>query len=462
MKNLLSLLSILTISGTAVSSVIAASPYQKHEQIDLENNKINFLERSTKQNNNKPIIINSYQSKNHTPITYNVNYNNYRSMVANWSKRRQYNNYSSLYLVVDWFDYADTFDKFRDKYPSVTIETNGKAISTSTFGDVGKGKFGTLHFDTITFNNDDIRKINIVDAYDSRKVKYNIYVKIGLGFKRLGSKLYLIPFIDGALYSVGAYKRYLDFGLDVSIITFNPKRDPGKHHIPITYNVNYYNYRSMVANWSKRKEYNDYSSLYLVVDYFDYADTFDKFRENYSSVTIETSGKAISMATFGDIGKGKFGTLHFDTINFNNNDIRKINIVDASDKKTAKYNIHVKIGLGFKQLGSKLYLIPFIDGALYSVGAYKRYLDFGLHIIVDCFDYAETFDKFRNNYPSVTIETNGKAISRSTFGDVGKGKFASATERPAPRAAPRTSKDCFVKHATTTANCLNTSMPQAH
>ncbi|TGZ32273.1 hypothetical protein DBV15_11092 [Temnothorax longispinosus] len=391
MKKLLSLLSILTISGT----VIAASPYQKHEQINLENNKINFLERNDSQNNNKPIIIiNSYQSKNYT---YNVNYNNYRNLWASWSKRREYYDYSSVYLVVDYSDYAETFDKFKDKYPSVTIETNGKAISTSTFGDVGKGKFGTFYFDTITFNNDNIRNMYIVDASDKKTAAYNIYVKIGLGFKKLGSKLYLIPFIDGALKSVGARKRYLDFGLDVSTITFNLKREPKSKNIPITYNVNYKNYRNMWAKWSKTAAHSDYSSLYLVVDYLDYAETFDKFRDKYPNVTIETNGEAISWSTIGDVGKGKFGTLHFDTITFNNADIKKINIVDASDSRKFNYNIRVKIGLGFQRLGSKLYLIPFIDGAIYSVGAYKRHLDFGL--LVGTITFNPKRDPSKNHIP---------------------------------------------------------------
>ncbi len=40
MKKLLSLLSVLTISGTAVPTTIAASPYQKEETI--QNNDINY------------------------------------------------------------------------------------------------------------------------------------------------------------------------------------------------------------------------------------------------------------------------------------------------------------------------------------------------------------------------------------------------------------------------------------
>ncbi|RUO85935.1 hypothetical protein [Spiroplasma endosymbiont of Megaselia nigra] len=45
MKKLLSLLSVLTISGSAVPTTIAASPYQK-EEIKLENSNINYSEIS--------------------------------------------------------------------------------------------------------------------------------------------------------------------------------------------------------------------------------------------------------------------------------------------------------------------------------------------------------------------------------------------------------------------------------
>ncbi|GAA6238819.1 MAG: hypothetical protein SPLM_09350 [Spiroplasma phoeniceum] len=47
MKKLLSLLSVLTISGTAVPTTIAASPYQKEKELNSDNNykKTNNLEK---------------------------------------------------------------------------------------------------------------------------------------------------------------------------------------------------------------------------------------------------------------------------------------------------------------------------------------------------------------------------------------------------------------------------------
>ncbi len=208
MKKILNLLSVLTISGTVMPNVIAVSKYEK-DYVGIK-----------RQNNNGPIIINDYQNE---PIAYNVNYYKYWNMWANWSTVVGHSDYSSSYLVVDYINYAETFDKFVEKYPNFTLETNGKAVSESTFGDVGKEKFGTLYFDTITFNNNDIKYINLVDDGDSKYFSYNIIVKIGLGFKKIGSKLYLYPFIDGYLRSIGTYTRYLEFGLTVNTITFNPK-----------------------------------------------------------------------------------------------------------------------------------------------------------------------------------------------------------------------------------------------
>ena len=56
MKKLLSLLSVLTISGTAVPTTIAASPYQKeeniHSDINSQTNNFEILKRSKRNINN--------------------------------------------------------------------------------------------------------------------------------------------------------------------------------------------------------------------------------------------------------------------------------------------------------------------------------------------------------------------------------------------------------------------------
>ncbi|MBW3059598.1 hypothetical protein D6D54_08330 [Spiroplasma poulsonii] len=51
MKKLLSLLSVLTISGTAVPTTIAAGPYQKEETI--KNSDINYRQTNNLENLNR-------------------------------------------------------------------------------------------------------------------------------------------------------------------------------------------------------------------------------------------------------------------------------------------------------------------------------------------------------------------------------------------------------------------------
>ncbi|WP_348735949.1 hypothetical protein [Spiroplasma endosymbiont of Ammophila pubescens] len=62
MKKLLSLLSVLTISGSAIPTTIAASPYQNQE------NNLETLNRNKRQNNNfikynKKLIIDNNDPK---------------------------------------------------------------------------------------------------------------------------------------------------------------------------------------------------------------------------------------------------------------------------------------------------------------------------------------------------------------------------------------------------------------
>ncbi len=58
MKKLLSLLSVLTISGTAVPTTIAASPYQKQKNLNSDinqrTNNLEILNREKRENNNFP------------------------------------------------------------------------------------------------------------------------------------------------------------------------------------------------------------------------------------------------------------------------------------------------------------------------------------------------------------------------------------------------------------------------
>ncbi|MFJ1522697.1 hypothetical protein [Spiroplasma sp. ald] len=67
MKKLLSLLSILTISGTAAPTTIAASPYQKSDVIKLENSDINYQQTNNLENlnrNKRQIYLYNYDNPN--------------------------------------------------------------------------------------------------------------------------------------------------------------------------------------------------------------------------------------------------------------------------------------------------------------------------------------------------------------------------------------------------------------
>lgn len=148
-----------------------------------------------------------------------MRYYEFQKIGANWSTTARFSDYSMSYPVVDYTKYAHSLDEFLDKYRYVKIETNGRAVSWSTFGDVGKGHFGTLTFETILFNHTEYYNKVIVNAHLDNSA-FNVGVEIGLGFKVKGNRLYLRPFINGWIYSGGMNWRYLDFGLEVTSITF--------------------------------------------------------------------------------------------------------------------------------------------------------------------------------------------------------------------------------------------------
>jgi len=62
MKKLLSLLSVLTISGTAIPTTIAASPYQKNQlnsHINLQTNNLENLKRNKREIDHENEMIES-------------------------------------------------------------------------------------------------------------------------------------------------------------------------------------------------------------------------------------------------------------------------------------------------------------------------------------------------------------------------------------------------------------------
>lgn len=137
------------------------------------------------------------------------------------------------YPVVDFIKYAKSFDQFRNEYPYLVIETYCKAFSGSTFGDQCKGQFGSLEFETINFNRTQYLNKYIVESHKSG-FGYDVGAEIGIGFKRDGTTLIIRPFVNGWIYSAGAYNRCLDIGLSVTKVTFIPKSQQSTEIISVS------------------------------------------------------------------------------------------------------------------------------------------------------------------------------------------------------------------------------------
>ncbi|KAK0074167.1 hypothetical protein PV326_012678 [Microctonus aethiopoides] len=132
------------------------------------------------------------------------------------------------YFLIDIKKYANSYDEFVRKYPSVTIKTKGEAMSFSTFGDVGKNKFGALKYATDNFwMNNSVHYVDFLNTFDAKWGAYYVRVTIGIGFVRQDTKLYLIPYSAGRITSHGFLRRHLKFGFRVDTLTFNPYLDIG-------------------------------------------------------------------------------------------------------------------------------------------------------------------------------------------------------------------------------------------
>lgn len=156
------------------------------------------------------------------PIKYEyIDYSKWRKLGVNWSTTLKENDWDTKYTVLDYTLYADTFDKFIQKYPYFTIETSGQAVAECCIGDVGNGQFGTKTYSTFNFK--DIRENKYLVASWKNHAYWEVWVNIGLGFQKKDGKLHVFPFYDCGIYGAGASWRYLNFGLSVGVITFYPK-----------------------------------------------------------------------------------------------------------------------------------------------------------------------------------------------------------------------------------------------
>lgn len=157
------------------------------------------------------------------PLSYTMHYNEGRIISANWSTTSKYSDYSTTYPVLEYTEYAPNMDKFIEMYPTFSVETSCRAKSDSTFGDVGKGHCGTTQFETIHFNSKEFKRKYLVLSH-SNHFAYDVGAEIGIQIKKDDKKLYLQPFINGWIYSAGAYWRSLELALSATKITFHPKQ----------------------------------------------------------------------------------------------------------------------------------------------------------------------------------------------------------------------------------------------
>lgn len=146
-----------------------------------------------------------------------------RILSAKWLITSRFSDYSTTYPVVEFTDYAPNIEKFIEMYPTFTVESSGLAKSESTFGDVGKGHFGIVQFETKHFNSNDFNRRYIVYSHKNN-FTFNVGAEIGIALKKDDKKLYLQPFVNGWIYSLGIYRRELSLVLSVTKIIFHPKK----------------------------------------------------------------------------------------------------------------------------------------------------------------------------------------------------------------------------------------------
>lgn len=153
-----------------------------------------------------------------------MQYHAKRTIGANWSKTVKFIDDSRVYKVIEYTKYAPNIEKFIEIYPTFTIETSGEANSNATFGNVGFEHFGRRQFPTRLFNSTDFNQKLLVSAYKNN-LMFDVSVQMGIKLKKDAKKLYLKPFVNGWIYSVGARWRELNLSFNLTKVTFQPKQN---------------------------------------------------------------------------------------------------------------------------------------------------------------------------------------------------------------------------------------------
>ncbi|CAH0558090.1 unnamed protein product [Brassicogethes aeneus] len=134
----------------------------------------------------------------------------------------------------------------------------------------------------------------------------------------------------------------------------------------------------MGANWSTTERQTENTPSYKVVNYRDYAHSISEFMDLYPLISFETSGQAYSPETVGDVGSGHFGTLTFETVNFNKTPYTVYAL--TCSKNAFWWDVGVYIGFELKIVGEYFVVTPYMNAWIYSGGAVWRYLHFGLAV----------------------------------------------------------------------------------
>ncbi|KAK0160013.1 hypothetical protein PV328_007461 [Microctonus aethiopoides] len=154
-----------------------------------------------------------------------LNYTDYQTISASLSQTKNYFQ-SSFYFIFDFKNYANSFSEFEKKYPLFIMTTSGKAVSNSTFGDVGKNHFGPLTLSTNEFVNKKRPSGYVVlNEFADKWSTYHVNARMGIYFfiEHHSTKLRATPYLSGTLTSHGLYTRSLDFGWTIETIVFIPK-----------------------------------------------------------------------------------------------------------------------------------------------------------------------------------------------------------------------------------------------
>ncbi|KAK0089620.1 hypothetical protein PV325_006330 [Microctonus aethiopoides] len=176
--------------------------------------------------NEKKFCSLSYETgDNATPaITCPVYFSMNKQLDATTSQEVKVNEPFPPQYVINFTEYASSFEEFAEKFPTFTLVVNGTAYSDSTFGDAAQNKFGSLTFSTYCFDvNSRGYYANIVDVTAEKSSTYYAIVNIKIGFKKRVNNLYVLPYVRATLRSQGIYMRSLSTSLYIETIIFNPK-----------------------------------------------------------------------------------------------------------------------------------------------------------------------------------------------------------------------------------------------